>query len=152
MAKPIYVLNGPNLNTLGQREPGVYGTVTLDEIRRRTEQRARDSGMSVEFRQSNHEGALIDWVQEAREKACGIILNAGALTHTSIALMDAIRGAELPVIEVHLTNIFRRESYRHHSYLTPVSTGLICGFGPSGYELAVGAMAGLVSGAAGRAG
>lgn len=147
MAKPIYVLNGPNLNTLGRREPGVYGTATLEEIRQRTSHCAAGFGMSIEFRQSNHEGVLIDWVQEASEKASGIILNAGALTHTSIALMDAVRGLDLPVIEVHLTNIFRRESYRHRSYLTPVSTGLICGFGPKGYELAVEAMAEIVAGA-----
>jgi 3-dehydroquinate dehydratase II len=147
MAKPIYVLNGPNLNTLGRREPTVYGTVTLDEIRQMAAKRAAELGLTIEFRQSNHEGALIDWVQEAADKACGIIINGGALTHTSIALMDAVRGVDVPVLEVHLSNIFRRERYRHHSYISPVSTGLICGLGPKGYELAVEAMAQLVAGA-----
>jgi 3-dehydroquinate dehydratase II len=147
MAKPIYVLNGPNLNTLGRREPNVYGTVSLDEIGQLAAKRAASLGLTVEFRQTNHEGTLIDWIQEAADKASGIVINAGALTHTSIALMDALRAVDLPVVEVHLSNIYRRERYRHHSYLSPVSTGLICGFGAKGYELALEAMAQLTAGA-----
>ena len=146
MPKPIFVLNGPNLNLLGVREPAIYGAETLAEVRRRTETRAKSLGLDVDFRQSNSEGQLVDWIQEAREKACGIILNAGAYTHTSIAILDALNAAEKPVIELHLSNVFRRESFRHHSYVAPAAQGLICGFGPKGYELAVEAMADLVAG------
>ncbi|MDX2288081.1 MAG: type II 3-dehydroquinate dehydratase [Hyphomicrobiaceae bacterium] len=145
MPKPIFVLNGPNLNLLGKREPAVYGTATLEDLRRLTEARAASLGHAVEFRQSNHEGVLIDWVQEARDKAAGIILNAGGLTHTSIALLDALQAAELPVVEVHLSNIFRRDAFRHHSYMSLAATGVICGVGAKGYELAVEAMAHLIA-------
>ena len=110
MPKPIFVLNGPNLNLLGVREPTIYGAETLDDVRRRTEARAQTLGLSVDFRQSNSEGELVDWIQEAREKACGIVLNAGAYTHTSVAILDALNAAEKPVIELHLSNVFRRES------------------------------------------
>lgn len=144
MVKPIYVLNGPNLNLLGQREPDVYGRETLADVRRRAEAAAADCGVTIEFRQSNHEGQLIDWVHEAREKGSGLIVNAGGLTHTSIALLDALQAAELPVIEVHLSNIFRREPYRHHSYVSLAAKGVICGLGGQGYALAVEAMAVLV--------
>lgn len=147
MAKPIYVLNGPNLNLLGQREPAIYGHETLADVRRRAEQAAAAVGLTLEFRQSNHEGQLIDWVQEAREKGAGLIVNAGGLTHTSIALLDALQAAELPVIEVHLSNIFRREAFRAHSYVSLAARGVICGLGAKGYELAVTAMADLVAGA-----
>ncbi|MEQ1710381.1 MAG: type II 3-dehydroquinate dehydratase [Hyphomicrobium sp.] len=152
MTKPVYVLNGPNLNMLGKREPAIYGRDTLADVRARTEARAKTSGMTVDFRQSNSEGELIGWVQDARDKAAGIIINAGGLTHTSIALLDALQAAELPVVEVHLSNIFRREPYRHHSYVSLAATGVICGLGAKGYELAVEAMANIlaVAAAAGR--
>jgi 3-dehydroquinate dehydratase-2 len=146
MRKPIFVLNGPNLNLLGVREPSIYGAETLADVRRRTEARAQALGFSVEFRQSNHEGEIVDWIQEAREKACGIVINAGAYTHTSVAILDALSAAERPVIELHLSNVFRRESFRHHSYVTPAAQGVICGFGPKGYELAVEAMADILAG------
>jgi 3-dehydroquinate dehydratase II len=145
MAKPIYVLNGPNLNLLGVRDPLVYGYETLADVRRRAENAAAAHGLSLEFRQSNHEGQLIDWVQEAREKGAGLIVNAGGLTHSSIALLDSLQAAELPVIEVHLSNIFRREAFRNHSYVSLAAKGVICGFGAKGYELAVDAMADLLA-------
>lgn len=141
MAKPVFVLNGPNLNMLGIREPDIYGRETLDDVRRRAETRARALGLTIEFRQTNHEGELVGWIQEAREKASGIILNAGSLTHTSIGLLDALTASELPVIEVHLSNIFRRESFRRRSYVSLAAKGVICGLGAKGYELALEAMA-----------
>jgi len=145
MAKPVFVLNGPNLNMLGLREPEIYGRDTLDDVRVRVEARAATLGLAVAFRQSNHEGELIGWIQEAREAASGIILNAGSLTHTSIGILDALSAAELPVIEVHLSNIFRRETFRQHSYVSLAAKGVICGLGVPGYELALEAMAGLVT-------
>ena len=141
MAKLIYVLNGPNLNMLGVREPSVYGRDSLDDVRRRTEARAEKLGLKIDFRQSNHEGELVTWIQEARGKAQGIIINAGGYTHTSVAMLDALQAAELPAIEVHLSNIFRREDYRHHSYISLGVKGVICGLGARGYELAVEAIA-----------
>jgi len=145
MVKPIFVLNGPNLNLLGVREPSIYGAETLADVRRRTESRARTLGLGVDFRQSNSEGELVNWIQEAREGACGIILNAGAYTHTSVAILDALNAAERPVIELHLSNVFRREAFRHHSYVSPAAQGVICGFGGKGYELAIEAMADIVA-------
>jgi 3-dehydroquinate dehydratase-2 len=145
MPKPIFVLNGPNLNLLGVREPSIYGAETLADVRRRTESRARTLGLGVDFRQSNSEGELVNWIQEAREGACGIILNAGAYTHTSVAILDALNAAERPVIELHLSNVFRREAFRHHSYVSPAAQGVICGFGGKGYELAIEAMADIVA-------
>jgi 3-dehydroquinate dehydratase-2 len=145
MAKPIYVLNGPNLNMLGLREPAVYGRESLADVEKRAQGRAKALGLSIEFRQSNDEGELIGWVQEARDKAQGIILNAGAYSHTSVALLDALQAAELPVIEVHLSNIFRREAYRRHSYVSLAAKGVICGLGPKGYELALEAMADMLA-------
>jgi 3-dehydroquinate dehydratase-2 len=144
MAKPIYVLNGPNLNMLGTREPAVYGSDTLKDIEQRCAVRAKALGFGIDFRQSNVEGELVGWIQEARGKAAGVILNAGAYTHTSIAILDALQAAEVPVIEVHLSNIFRRDAFRHHSYVSLAATGVICGLGAKGYELALEAMAGLV--------
>jgi 3-dehydroquinate dehydratase-2 len=141
MAKSIYVLNGPNLNMLGLREPAVYGRESLDDVRARAEVRAKALGLTIEFRQSNHEGELVDWIQEARKNADGIILNAGAYSHTSVALLDALQAVELPAIEVHLSNIFRREEYRQHSYISLATKGVICGLGAKGYELALEAMA-----------
>lgn len=145
MAKPVYVLNGPNLNLLGVREPAVYGRDTLDDVKALTVAKAGQVHLAVEFRQSNSEGELVGWVQEARGQAAGIIINAGGLTHTSIALLDALQAAELPVIEVHLSNIFRRESFRTHSYVSLAATGVICGLGAKGYELALEAMANILA-------
>lgn len=144
MAKPIYVLNGPNLNMLGTREPAVYGSDTLKDIEQRCATRAKALGLGIDFRQSNVEGELVGWIQEARGQAAGVILNAGAYTHTSIAILDALQAAEVPVIEVHLSNIFRRDAFRHHSYVSLAATGVICGLGAKGYELALEAMAGLL--------
>jgi 3-dehydroquinate dehydratase-2 len=140
----ILVLNGPNLNLLGVREPATYGPETLADIEEACLERAAALGLSLDFRQSNHEGQLIDWIQEARENADGIILNAGAYTHSSIAILDALRAAEVPIIEVHLTNIHRRESFRHTSYVSAAAQGIICGFGGQSYVLALDAMARLL--------
>ncbi len=140
----ILILNGPNLNLLGVREPQTYGRETLADIEEACLETAAELGLTVEFRQSNHEGQLIDWIQEARETADGIVINAGALTHTSIAVHDALIAAELPVIEVHLSNIYKRETFRHHSFVSPVANGVIAGLGPHGYELALEAMARLL--------
>lgn len=137
MSKPIYVLSGPNLNMLGTREPEIYGSQTLDDIHAALNQKASTKNQKVECLQSNHEGKLVDLIQEAGKKARGIIINAGALTHTSIALADAIRAIDIPVIEVHMSNVYQREEFRHHSYLSPVVIGLICGFGSQSYELAL---------------
>lgn len=138
----IYVLNGPNLNLLGTREPEIYGFDTLDDIAGRLEDRARELGLTVDLRQSNHEGHLIDWLHEAQaEGAKAVILNAGASTHTSIAIADAVRAIATPVIEVHLSNPHAREPFRHHSYVSAVARGTITGMGPLGYELALDAAA-----------
>jgi 3-dehydroquinate dehydratase-2 len=142
----VFILNGPNLNLLGVREPSIYGRDTLGDVEERCTARAAALGIGIDFRQSNHEGQLVDWIQEARESADGIILNAGALTHTSVALLDALSAADLPVIEVHLSNIFRRESFRHHSYVSLAANGMICGLGAQGYELALDAIASLIEG------
>ena len=141
MPKPIYVLNGPNLNLLGSREPEVYGHATLNDVAAQTEAKASTLGLEIEFRQSNREGELVEWIQEARDSASGIIINAGAYTHTSVAILDALLAADVPCVEVHLSNLFAREEFRHHSYISPVAIGLICGFGPKGYEFAVEALA-----------
>ena len=140
----VFILNGPNLNLLGVREPSIYGRDTLGDVEERCTARAAGLGLEIDFRQSNHEGQLVDWIQEARESADGIILNAGALTHTSVALFDALSAADLPIIEVHLSNIFRRESFRHHSYISLAANGVICGLGAQGYELALDAIASLI--------
>ena len=138
----IYVLNGPNLNLLGTREPEIYGSETLDEIAGALEDRARELGLAVDIRQSNHEGHLVDWLQEANaEGAKAVILNAGAYTHTSVALHDAIKAIAVPVIEVHLSNPQARESFRRRSYVASVARGTIAGFGPLGYQLALDAAA-----------
>lgn len=145
-ALPIYVLNGPNLNLLGRREPEVYGRATLAEIGKMVSDRAAGHGLKVVFRQSNHEGELLDWVQEAREKASSVILNAGAYTHTSVALHDALRMLDKPLIEVHLSNPLAREAFRHHSFISAVAKGVILGLGAQGYLAAVDALAPLVKG------
>jgi len=144
MLPVVYVLNGPNLNLLGVREPEIYGSETLADLRARAEAEAERNGVTLDFRQSNIEGELVNWVQEARSKAKGIIINAGAYTHTSVAIVDALQAAELPVIEVHLSNIFRRDQFRQHSYVSLAATGVICGLGGTGYELAIKAMAGIL--------
>jgi 3-dehydroquinate dehydratase II len=144
MATPplIYVLNGPNLNLLGLREPEIYGSDTLDDIAERLEDKAKALGVTLEIRQSNHEGHLVDWLHEARLKgAKAAILNAGAFTHTSVALHDAVKAIALPVIEVHLSNPQAREAFRHHSFVAPVARGTITGLGALGYELALDAAA-----------
>ena len=141
----ILVLNGPNLNLLGTREPAIYGSTTLADVQALCEATGKELGVAVDFRQSNHEGELIGWIQEARGGASGIVLNAGSLTHTSIGILDAMQAAEVPVIEVHLSNIFRRDSFRHHSYVSLGARGVICGLGVQGYELALDAMAKLVA-------
>jgi 3-dehydroquinate dehydratase II len=140
----ILILNGPNLNLLGVREPATYGRETLADIEEACLERASTLGLAIEFRQSNHEGQLVDWIQEGRETAEGIILNAGAYTHTSVAILDALTASELPVIEVHLSNVYRRETFRHHSYVSQAARGVIAGFGGFGYELALEAIARLV--------
>jgi 3-dehydroquinate dehydratase-2 len=140
----VFILNGPNLNLLGVREPATYGYDTLADVEMRCSVRAAALDLAIDFRQSNHEGQIVDWIHEAREAADGIILNAGALTHTSIAIHDALKAADLPIIEVHLSNIFRREPFRHHSYVSFAANGVICGLGPQGYELALEAVAALI--------
>lgn len=147
----VYILNGPNLNLLGVREPATYGYDTLADVEQRCMARASALDMQIDFRQTNHEGQLVDWIQEARESADGIILNAGALTHTSVAVHDALKAADLPIIEVHLSNIFRRERFRHRSYVSLAARGVICGLGPHGYELALEALAQLIEAEAGEA-
>lgn len=140
--KTIFVLNGPNLNMLGKREPSIYGTQTLDDIAAECRKAGAELGLEIDFRQSNHEGDLVSWIQEASEAAAGIVLNAGAYTHTSIAIHDAIRAAApVPVVEVHLSNIHAREPFRHVSRVAPHALGMICGFGPLGYTLALRALA-----------
>lgn len=144
MTKPIYVLNGPNLNLLGTREPEIYGNTTLADIEESCRARALALGLTIVFRQTNHEGELVDWVQEARGSASGLILNAGAYTHTSVALHDALKSFSHPAVEVHISNPYRREPFRHTSYVSPAVTGVICGLGAQGYELALAALAKLV--------
>lgn len=140
----VLIINGPNLNMLGVREPSVYGRETLGDIETTCAERAEALELSVDFRQSNDEGEIVGWIQEARSAHDGIIINAGAYSHTSIAVLDALQAAELPVIEVHLSNIFRREPFRHHSYVSLAATGVICGLGAQGYLLALDAMARLI--------
>jgi len=136
--RTVFVLNGPNLNLLGMREPEIYGSETLDDIAGRLEDQAHELDLDVDIRQSNHEGHLVDWLHEAAaDEALAVILNAGALTHTSIALHDAILAINVPVIEVHLSNPAAREDFRHNSFIAPVAKGTICGFGALGYQLAL---------------
>jgi len=145
MAKPVFILNGPNLNLLGTREPDVYGSDTLADLEERCGARAAALGLKVEARQSNSEAEIVGWIQEAHAAACGIVLNAAAYTHTSIAIHDALRLAGVPVVEVHLSNIYKREAFRHRSHVSPVAHGVICGFGAHGYELALEALARILS-------
>lgn len=141
MSKTFFVLNGPNLNMLGKREPGIYGGKTIADIEADCIAWAQDLGCGIDFRQSNHEGDLIGWIHEAGEKAAGVAINAGAYTHTSIALHDAIKAiAPLPVVEVHISNVHAREEFRHKSLIAPACKGGICGFGPHSYILALQAL------------
>jgi 3-dehydroquinate dehydratase-2 len=145
MTKTIYVLNGPNLNLLGTREPEKYGTATLADVEKLCREAGVKSGLAIEFRQSNHEGAIIDWIHEAaHKKAAGIVINPAGFTTTSIAILDAILGAGLPVIEVHITNIHARESFRHDSFVSRVAKAVICGFGVRGYALAIKGLADMI--------
>lgn len=137
----VLVLNGPNLNLLGLREPEIYGSTTLSDVEGLCVRVGQVLGLDVTCRQSNHEGELVEWLQEAREQQDGLIINAGAYTHTSVALHDALRASDLPAIEVHLSNIHRREEFRRHSYIALAALGMICGLGPQGYELALQALA-----------
>ena len=139
--KPVLVLNGPNLNMLGKRQPEIYGRETLADVEKSCRTEAQRLGLAIEFAQSNHEGVLVDLIQAAREKNCAIVINAAAYTHTSVALLDALIAAELPVVEVHISNIYRRESFRHHSYISPAAVGVIAGLGVQGYLLALQAVA-----------
>ena len=133
MSTKILVLHGPNLNLLGTREPEIYGHETLDDVNALIQTKAKELGVIVECRQSNNEGELVTWIQQARDAASAIVINAGAYTHTSVAIADAIRAVRLPVYEVHLTNIYQRESFRHHSYISELAVAVICGLGPDGY-------------------
>jgi len=136
----ILVLNGPNLQLLGQREPSVYGSATLDDIEAMLAKTAAELGITVTCRQSNSEGQLVDWIGEAADEAAGLLINPGAYTHTSVALRDAISATGLAAVEVHISNIYARESFRHNSYLAPVCLGQISGFGPAGYNWALRAL------------
>lgn len=140
-APTILIVNGPNLNMLGSRDPALYGRDSLADIEKACRQHAGEIGLAVDFRQSNHEGELVTWIQEARGRTAGLIINAGAYSHSSIAILDALQLADFPVIEVHLSNILRRESYRRHSYVSEAARGVICGLGSLGYRLALDAMA-----------
>ena len=146
MANTVYVLNGPNLNLLGTREPEIYGRDTLTDVEALCRKAAGRHQLAIEFRQSNHEGEMVDAIQAAGAgKAAGIVINAGAYTHTSVALLDALNAAELPVVEVHLSNIYKRESFRHHSYISPAAVGVIAGLGSHGYLLALQALSRLLA-------
>ena len=148
MARDILILNGPNLNLLGQREPDIYGRTTLADIGAMCRAEAARLGCAVESRQSNHEGELVTWVQQIPGQFAGLILNAGAYSHTSMALFDALRALDEPLIEVHLSNIYQREAFRQHSYVSLAAKGVICGFGPQGYLLALRALAAMLHDAA----
>ena len=145
MAKTVYVLNGPNLNLLGTREPETYGRATLEDVEKLCREAARRHGFEVKFRQSTHEGEIVESIQEAgAEGAAGIVINAGAYTHTSVAIRDAIAAVEVPVIEVHISNVFARERFRHRSHIAPVAKASLCGFGVDGYALAIDGLAALI--------
>lgn len=137
MSLIIYCLNGPNLNLLGEREPAIYGTATLADVEKLAQSAAEKAGAKVVFRQTNHEGELVEWVQEARKQAQAVVINAGGYTHTSVALHDALKVLTIPVVEVHLSNPGNREDFRHRSLVSPAASGIIAGFGPLGYRLAI---------------
>jgi len=141
MSHSILVINGPNLNLLGKREPGIYGSETLEAIEAACREVGRLRDLDVDFGQSNHEGEIVEWIQRAGDRHAGLILNAGAYTHTSVAILDALRACPLPIVEVHLSNIHQREEFRRHSFVSAAAWGVICGFGGLGYRLAVLALA-----------
>lgn len=141
MASTVFILNGPTLNLLGTREVEIYGATTLADIEALSSESANKLGLKVDFRQSNHEGELVDWIQEAGKSAAAIIINGAAYTHTSVAIHDALRAFDGPIVEVHLSNIFKREKFRHHSFVSAVADGVICGLGAQGYLLALDAIA-----------
>lgn len=143
-APKVLVINGPNLNLLGEREPAVYGRTTLAEIEKAARRHGKELGLAVECRQSNHEGEIVTWIQEARLGHAAVVINAGAYSHTSVAILDALQACGKPVIEVHLSNIFRREPFRHHSHVSAAARGVICGFGATGYRLALVALSELL--------
>lgn len=148
--KTVFVLNGPNLNLLGSREPAVYGAQTLADVQSLCERACAANGFALEFRQTNHEGVLVDWLHEAGQlhakgDLAGVILNAGAYTHTSVALLDAIKGTGVTLIELHISNVHAREAFRHHSYISPVAKAVMCGFGVNGYALAIAGLAGMAN-------
>ena len=140
----VYVLNGPNLNLLGNRQPEIYGHETLADIEAECRGTAGELGLGIEFRQTNAEFQLIDWIHEARERAAGIVINPAAFTHTSVAVLDALNACEFPILEVHISNIHQREEFRHHSFVSRVAAGVICGFGTQGYTLAIQRLARLI--------
>lgn len=144
MSKPVYLLNGPNLNLLGQRQPEIYGATTLADVEAECTQIAADLGMELRALQSNHEGQLVDWIQEARGAACSIVINPGAYSHTSVAILDALMAFEGPVMEVHISNIHAREAFRHHSYVSARATAVIAGCGTDGYGFALRRIAALL--------
>ena len=141
MIAPVFVLNGPNLNLLGGRQPEVYGSETLADVEKSCRSTAKRLGLEIDFRQSNAEHDLVNWIQEARERASGIVINPAAYSHTSVAIHDALAAMEVPVLEVHISNIHQREAFRHYSYVTQVAEGVIAGFGTQGYVLALERMA-----------
>ncbi|PSL17507.1 type II 3-dehydroquinate dehydratase [Shimia abyssi] len=145
MTATVYILNGPNLNLLGKRQPEIYGSDTLDDVNASCAALSEKLGVSVKFMQSNYEGQLIDWIHEARHDAAGIIINPAAYTHTSVAILDALNTFEGPVLEVHISNVHQRESFRHHSYVSQRAEGVIAGFGVQGYDLALRRMASLLA-------
>jgi len=145
MTKSILVINGPNLNLLGTREPEIYGAETLDDIKDNMTAKAGTLNLSIDFRQSDIEGEIVNWIQEARENHDAIVINAGALTHTSVAIMDALLAVDTPCVEVHLSNIFKREEFRHHSYISSAAVGMITGFGAVGYLMAVDAVSDILN-------
>ena len=145
MPKPIYILNGPNLNLLGRRQPEIYGHETLEDVQRLCAATAAEAGLSVEMFQSNHEGAIIDTIHAARDTACAIVINPGAYTHTSVAILDALNAFDGPVFECHVSNVHKREGFRHHSYVSLRADGVIAGFGIEGYALAVRRVCSLLS-------
>lgn len=147
MPHPVFVLNGPNLNLLGRREPHLYGTTTLDQIRQRTEALARELGLACDFRQTNHEGVLVDWIQEAFEKDAAVVINPAGFSFGCVPVLDALRLIRRPLVEVHLTNIHQRPEPHRHSTVSPAATGVICGLGPMGYLLALRAVADALAGA-----
>jgi 3-dehydroquinate dehydratase II len=146
----VYFLNGPNANLYGMDRDGTYGRESFVAIKKRCEDHAASLGLTLEFRQSNHEGVLVDWIQDAREKAAGLVINAAGLTYTSVAILDALLAFEGPIIEAHMSNIWRREPFRHHSYVSRAATGVVAGLGAFGYELALTAVARLIGGEASR--